>query len=151
MKTPPANSFATTARWLFFYGTFLFCVALAAVMYDPKSGQFGFNTAAKTALISGGVCGGLSILWSLLLSTGARWPLWAALGSTGLFLAAFAWRSTVSWSAYSGGATEKWYAATLITMMALASLAVFLRLLRALFSPRKTNPRPVAIPTGPRL
>ena len=151
MKTPSASSFVTTARWLLFYGMFLFCVALAAVMYDPKSGQFGFNPAAKTALISGGVCGGLSILWSLLLSTGARWPLWAALGSTGLFLAAFAWRSTVSWSAYAGGEGDKWYAATLITLMALASLAVLIRLLRALFSPPKTNPNPVAMPAGPRL
>ena len=151
MNASSLKAASESARWLFFYGMFLFCVALAAVMYDPKSGQFGFNAAAKTALISGGVCGGLSILWSLLLSTGARWPLWAALDSTGLFLAAFAWRSTVSWSAYADGTTDKWYAATLITMMALASLTVLIRLLRALFSPRKTNPDPVTILTGPRL
>ena len=45
-------------------------VAIVAVMYVPKTGQIAFNPAAKTALISGGVCGGLSILWGVLLGRG---------------------------------------------------------------------------------
>ena len=118
----------TNARWLITYGLFLFAVAVAAVIYDPGSGRIGFNAAAKTALISGAVCGGLSLLWGFLLMAGANWPWWGALGSTSLFLAAFGWRSSVSWAAYAGGASEKWYAATLITLMAGASLALLIKL-----------------------
>lgn len=141
MKRPPLSA------WLIRYGAFLFFVALAAVFYDPKSGQFGFNAAAKTALISGGVCGGLSILWGCLLGTGARWPLWAARASTGLFLAAFAWRSTVSWTAYFGGAADKWYAATLITLMAVASLALLIAMLRGQIARKPASAQPVSFPT----
>lgn len=119
-----------SARWLLAYGTFLFCVALAAVMYDPKIGKIGFNPAAKTALISGGVCGGVSILWGLLLFGARSWPTRAAMVTTTLFLAAFVWRSSVSWMAVAAGASEKWYAGSLITLMAVASLALLLLLIR---------------------
>ena len=67
--------------WLVLYGLLLFEIAVAAVMYNPVNGQFGFNPAAKTALISGGVCGGLSLLWAFLLWRGARWPLIGAVMS----------------------------------------------------------------------
>ena len=82
--------------WLLLYGLFLFEVAVAAVMYNPVNGQFGFNAAAKTALISGGFCGGLSLLWAFLFWRGARWALIAAMLTTALFLAAFTWRATVA-------------------------------------------------------
>jgi hypothetical protein len=126
--------FTPQAPWLVFYGLFLFAVAVAAVMYDPKSGQLGFNASAKTALISGGICGGLSIVWGLLAGRGGRWPLGAALVSTVLFAAAFTWRATVGWAAFAAGTTEKWYAATLITTMAVASLLLIASLIRALFT-----------------
>ena len=58
--------------WLVRYGLFLMSVGIVAVMYEPKSGQFGFNPAAKTALMSGGICGGLSLVWGLLLGRGFR-------------------------------------------------------------------------------
>ena len=116
--------------WLVLYGLLLFEIAVAAVMYNPVSGQFGFNAAAKTALISGGVCGGLSLLWAFLLWRGARWPLIGAVMSTTLFLAAFSWRATVAWTAFAGGASEKAYAASLISLMGLASLALIVLLLR---------------------
>jgi hypothetical protein len=142
MKTLTSYSTAGTARSLFAYGAFLFGIAVVAVMYDPASGQFGFNAAAQTALISGGICGGLSILWGFLLPN-HRWPIWAALGSTGLFLAAFVWRSAVSWTAFAGGAAEKWYAGTLITMMALASVALLARLWRAHLSGQPDDSPPM--------
>lgn len=148
MKATPNNPSAASASSLILYGAFLLWVGLAAVMYDPKSGQFGFNAAAKTALISGGICGGLSILWGLFAGAGARWALWAALGSTALFLAAFTWRATVAWIAFLGGATDKWYASTLITMMALASVALLIRISRTLFARDKDRRQTVAIETG---
>jgi len=122
--------------WLVLYSFLLFEVAVAAVMYNPVNGQFGFNAAAKTALISGGVCGGLSLLWAFLLWRRARWPFIAAMLTTTLFLAAFTWRATVAWTAFAGGASEKGYAASLITLMGLASLALIVLLLRERVMPR---------------
>ena len=113
------------------YGFFLFVIAIAAVSYDPQTGMFGFYAPAKTALISGGICGSLSILWGALLRRGLRWPLLAAIASTLAFLAAFTWRSTVGWMAVAAGDTHKWFAATLITLMWIASAALLVFLIRA--------------------
>jgi len=56
--------------------------------------------------------------------------------TTTLFLAAFTWRATVAWTAFAGGASEKGYAASLITLMGLASLALIVLLLRERVMPR---------------
>jgi uncharacterized membrane protein (UPF0136 family) len=119
------------ATRLICYGLFLFSIAIAAVSYDPRAGTFGFYAPAKTALISGGICGSLSILWGILLRRGLRWPLLAAIASTRVFLTAFTWRSTVGWMAVAAGDTHKWFAATLITCMWIASAALVLFLIRA--------------------
>ena len=111
-------------RSLVCYGLFLIGVALIAVMYEPKSGQLGFNPAAKTALLSGGICGGLSIVWGVLLGRGYQWARVGAIISCALFLAAFTWRAIAGWMAFAGGQTEKWFAATLITCMWAATLAL---------------------------
>jgi len=113
------------------YGIFLFSIAIAAVSYDPRTGTFGFYAPAKTALISGGICGSLSILWGILLRRGLQWPLLAAIASTLVFLTAFTWRSTVGWMAVAAGDTHKWFAATLISLMWIASAALVLFLIRA--------------------
>ena len=113
------------------YGIFLFSIAIAAVSYDPRTGNFGFYAPAKTALISGGICGSLSILWGILLRRGLQWPLFAAIASTLVFLTAFTWRSTVGWMAVAAGDTHKWYAATLISFMWIASAALVVFLVRA--------------------
>jgi uncharacterized membrane protein (UPF0136 family) len=117
------------SQWLVRYGIFLMAVAVVAVMYIPKTGQIGFNPAAKTALISGGICGGLSILWGVLFRRGISWARIAAMASCLLFLAAFTWRSILGWMAYAGGQSEKWYAATLITCMWIATAAILAMLL----------------------
>jgi len=122
--------------WLVVYGLLLFEVAVAAVIYNPVNGQVRFNPAAKTALISGALCGGLSLLWALLLWRGARWPFIGAMLTTTLFLAAFVWRASAAWAAFAGGASEKGYAASLITLMSLASLALIVLLLRERVMPR---------------
>jgi uncharacterized membrane protein (UPF0136 family) len=77
---------------------------------------------ATTALISGGLFGGLSVLWGILLARGQSWSRWAAIATTSLLTAVFAWRASVSWAAFSEGQPEKWVAATIISVMGLASL-----------------------------
>ena len=88
-NTMLATTNKTLSQWLVRYGLFLMSVAMVAVMYEPRSGQLGFNAAAKTALISGALCGGLSITWGLLLGRGFPWARAAATVSCSLFLAAF--------------------------------------------------------------
>ena len=119
------------AKRLTYYGIFLFSIAIAAVSYDPRTATFGFYAPAKTALFSGGICGGLSILWGALLRRGLRWPLSAAIASTLVFLTAFTWRATVGWMAVAAGDTHKWFAATLITCMWIASATLVVFLFRA--------------------
>lgn len=118
------------SQWLVRYGLFLMCVGGVAVMYEPKSGQFGFNPAAKTALLSGGICGGIAMAWGVMLGRGFPWARAGAIGSCLLFLGAFTWRSIAGWMAFAGGQTEKWFAATLITGMWVATLGLLIMLAR---------------------
>jgi len=120
----------TLSGWLIRYGLFLMGVAIIAVMYIPKTGQIAFNPAAKTALISGGICGGLSILWGVLLGRGMSWARIAAIVSSILFLGAFSWRAIAGWMAFAGGQSEKWYASMLISCMWVATLVVVAALVR---------------------
>ena len=125
-----ATTNGSLSKWVVRYGLFLMGVAIVAVMYEPKSGQLGFNAGAKTALISGALCGGLSIAWGWLLGRGLLWARIAAMISGALFLAAFTWRSIAGWMAFAGGQSEKWYASTLITGMWLATLVLLAMLAR---------------------
>lgn len=118
------------SQWLVRYGLFLVGIGIVAVMYEPKSGQFGFNPAAKTALMSGGLCGGLSLAWGLLWGRGFQWARVAAIISGSLFLAAFTWRSIAGWTAFAGGQSEKWFASTLILGMWVATLVLLIMLVR---------------------
>lgn len=118
----------TLASWLIRYGLYLMGVGIVAVLYDPDAGQFGFNSAAKTALISGSMCGGLSLVWGWLLGHGHQWARWGAILSSLLFLAAFTWRAIASWMACFGGQPEKWFAASLITCMWAATLGLLFML-----------------------
>lgn len=71
---------------LYFYGTFLICCGIVSVIF--------IGMKAKTALISGGMSGALSLLTGYLISTytsGA--PAVGILLSLALFIV-FAWRST---------------------------------------------------------
>lgn len=101
-------------KWMMGYGAFLVAMGLVGYLSNPAK--------ATTALISGGVFGGLSVLWGILLAGGQSWSRWGALATTGLLTAVFAWRASVSWAAFSDGQAEKWVAATLISVMGLASL-----------------------------
>ena len=114
---------ARMARALIAYGAFLMLMGLAGYLSNPEK--------AKTALMSGGTFGGLSILWGVLAARGVRWSLPAATATTGLLVVVFAWRASVGWMAVLDGKTEKQFAAALITVMLAGSVAMLTGLLRA--------------------
>ena len=124
-----------TAGYLILYGAFLILAGLAGYLSNPEK--------AKTALMSGGMFGALSILWGVLGARGVRWSLPAALVTTGLLVLVFAWRASVGWLAVFDGKSEKLFAASLITVM-LAGSAL---MLPALMKARKTGA--AELTTGP--
>lgn len=110
-----------TGRWFIFYGAFLFLCGLAGYLSNPE--------AAKTALISGSIFGGLSVVWGLLMQKQLRPAWWGALVTCAMLAVVFTWRSIVSWSAFNAG-EDKAFAAALITLMLFATIAAILLLLR---------------------
>lgn len=110
----------TNSRWLIGFGIFLILCGLAGYLSNPE--------AARTALISGSLFGGLSIVWGVLLGKGIALFRWVALAMTIFLCAIFGWRSTVSWQAVADG-EPKTFAASLITLMLLGSLATVVKLL----------------------
>lgn len=104
------------------YGSFLILCGAAGFLSNPEK--------AKTALLSGGTFGGLSILWGILIAKGFGWSRIAALISTALLTAAFVWRAAAGWFAVLGGRTDKIFAASLISLMLAASAAVLLSFLK---------------------
>jgi uncharacterized membrane protein (UPF0136 family) len=101
-------------RWFVGFGVFLILCGVAGYLSNPAG--------AKTALMSGGMFGGLSALWGVLMLKGFAWARIAAWVSTLVLVAAFAWRSIAGWMAYAGG-EPKLFVASLITLMLAASLA----------------------------
>ena len=81
----------TNARWLISFGVFLFLCGLAGYLSNPAT--------AKTALISGSLFGGLSVVWGILLAKGFNFAKWIALVMTLMLCGVFGWRSVVSWQA----------------------------------------------------
>jgi uncharacterized membrane protein (UPF0136 family) len=108
-------------RWLVGYGVFLFACGVAGFLSNP--------TAAKTALISGSVFGGLAVLWGVLLAKGNGFAKWAALGMSVMLCGIFGWRSTASWQAVMDGKPKE-FAAILISIMLIGSIATVVKLLR---------------------
>ena len=109
----------TNSKWLIGYGVFLFLCGLAGYLSNP--------VAAKTALISGSVFGGLSVVWGMLLGKGIGWAKWAALVTTLMLCVVFSIRSFISWQKVMDG-EPKAFAASLITLMLLGSVATVARL-----------------------
>ena len=110
-----------TGRWFVGFGIFLILCGVAGYLSNPAG--------AKTALISGGTFGALSALWGFLMLRGFAWAKVAAWVSTLVLVAAFTWRSIVGWMAYAAG-EPKLFAASLITLMLVASVASLAMLLR---------------------
>jgi len=114
-----------TAGYLILYGSFLILMGLLGYLSNPEK--------AKTALMSGGTFGSLSILWGVLGTRGVRWSRLAAILTTGFLTLVFGWRATVGWITVLDGKSEKLFAAVLITLMLAASVLM----LPALFRPGK--------------
>lgn len=112
-----------TAGYLIFYGMFLIVMGLLGYLSNPEK--------AKTALMSGGTFGALSILWGVLGARGVRWSRPAAIVTTGLLAVVFAWRASVGWLAVLDGKSEKLFAAVLITAMLTGSVLMLLALTQA--------------------
>ncbi len=116
-----------TAGYLILYGGFLIVMGLLGSLSKPEK--------AKTALMSGGTFGALSILWGVLGARRVRWSLPAAIVTTGLLVVVFVWRASVGWLAVLDGQSEKLFAASLITLMLVASVVLLPVLFRALKPP----------------
>jgi len=63
-----------TAGYLILYDAFLIALGLLGYLSNPEK--------ARTALMSGGTFGALSIVWGVLGARGLRWSLPAALATT---------------------------------------------------------------------
>ena len=111
------------AGYLVLYGVFLIVMGLVGYLSNPEK--------AKTALMSGGTFGALSILWGVLGARSVRWSLPAAIGTTGFLAVVFAWRASLGWLAVLDGRSEKLFAAVLITAMLAASAMMLPCLLKA--------------------
>lgn len=125
------------AKWILAYGAFLICAGIAGFLSNPEK--------ARTALMSGGTAGSLSLLWGWMAWKGLRWGWWAALATTSLLTLVFLWRSTVTWQAVAAGNQDKVFAASLISTMLVASLAILPILIRGAF--RSSLPAPLGRPT----
>lgn len=108
--------------WMIGYGFFLIVMGLMGYASNPEK--------AKTALMSGGTFGALSILWGWLMAREFTWSRWAGCATTAFLVVVFGWRGIVSWMAFANGATEKLTGAVLVTTMALASVLMVVALVR---------------------
>jgi uncharacterized membrane protein (UPF0136 family) len=110
------------AAWIIGYGLFLAVIGLLGFMSNPEK--------ARTALISGGTFGALSIVWGVLTALRMAWAPAAAMVTTGFLLVIFTWRASAGWLAYFGGETDKVVAASLISTMWLGSVVLLTVLFR---------------------
>jgi len=110
-----------TWKIVIIYGVFLIVAGVVGFASNPEK--------AKTALLSGGVFGSLSIVWGFLMAKGFGWARWGALGTTLFLTLIFGWRTWAGWMDVSAG-EPKHVAAALITSMLMASLALLPFLIR---------------------
>lgn len=104
------------------YGAFLIVAGLMGYLSNPEK--------AKTALMSGGLFGTISIALGLVAARGWQRSLPISIGLTSFLGVVFTWRATMSWLAYFGGEPGKLTAAVLISAMLAASVTVVALLMR---------------------
>lgn len=105
-----------TGKWFVGFGAFLILCGVAGFLSNPAG--------AKTALLSGGTFGALSIIWGVLLLRGMGWARLAGLAMTAFLALVFAWRATAGWMSYAAG-EPKFFAAALISLMFSGSVVTF--------------------------
>lgn len=111
-----------SATILICYGLFLILAGLAGFLSNPEK--------AKTALMSGGTFGVLQILVGAISLKGWKPARRIGIGICGFLSLVFCWRATVGWMSVAGGQGEKFFAASLISVMLAASLAAIVLLLK---------------------
>ena len=114
------NSFG---KWMIAYGLFLCAMGFAGYLSNPEK--------ARTALMSGGIFGGIAVMLGFLALRGFAWTRGAGLLLTSLLTCVFVWRASASWMAVASGQSDKLTAAVLITAMGLASIAMLVNAARA--------------------
>jgi uncharacterized membrane protein (UPF0136 family) len=123
-----------TGHWIIAYGCFLILIGLIGYLSNPEK--------AKTALISGGTFGSLSIIWGVLSLRQVGWAVMAAFVTSCFLTLIFLWRASVGWLAVAQGDTTKLVAAALITLMLLASLALLVVISKRRFGSVEPNKLP---------
>lgn len=111
-----------TSTILIGYGLFLIVAGLAGFLSNPEK--------AKTALMSGGTFGLIQIGVGYIATRGWKPARGLGIGICAFLAATFTWRSIVSWMAVAGGASEKLFAASLISTMLAASIVAIVLLLK---------------------
>jgi hypothetical protein len=135
---------AAKARTLFIYGTILAILGIAGVLFSPDAG-FGFHPKAKTGLIVGCAGAGLAVLFGAFARQGKPWAATAGAIFAFLFLVITFHRALITWKKVSQGFPEKWYAASLISLMAAASLITLVAVARGLGGARVAPPGPPSV------
>jgi len=115
--------------WLIGYGAFVFLMGVLGYLSNPEK--------AGTALKSGGMVAGLSLVWAIGWWSQRRWALFGAAATLALVGAVFIWRSSVSWRAYFGGESQKLTAALLIMAMFIATAVVLPKVLGGIRASRR--------------
>ncbi len=104
------------------YGLFLILAGLAGFLSNPEK--------AKTALMSGGTFGILQIMVGAISNNGWKPARRIGIGICGFLALVFTWRASVGWMAVASGSNEKLFAASLISLMLVASVAAIVLLLK---------------------
>ena len=107
---------------LAFYGAFLILAGLTGYLSNPEK--------AKTALMSGGLFGLLNLGLAWAASRSWRPSLSLGLGLAGFLGLVFSWRAVVTWMALFAGEPGKLVAALLISAMLVATIGVFVFLMK---------------------
>ncbi len=123
------------ARILRVFGTVVLLLGLASVLYAPGAGV-GVNWHGKSGLIVGAVAGVLAFVFAGAAGRGRSWSLPAGIVLAFLLLVSAGGRAAMAWRKIASGASDKTYAATLITLMAAAALIALVQLARGYASTR---------------
>ena len=128
------------ARILRVFGTVVVLLGLASVLYAPGVG-FGYNAHGISGLIVGAVSGLLAFAFAGAAGKGRPWAPTAGVVLAFLLLVAAGGRAAMAWRKIAAGTSDKTYAATLITLMAVAALVALVQLARG-FASTRVEPKP---------
>jgi len=113
-------------RKFVFHGIYLIVVGIIAVLYNPHTGDFGFNPDAKSGLIVTGTFALLSLLWAFVYSRNAhRIAMIGGIVTTILLFAGTIPRALGAWTGYVQGDTTKWFAAVTISLVIIGTIPLF--------------------------